>query len=92
MRRVLRAKMEIADGPQKFVTRGPVRILHVAPGRQNEPRGVDVWFEDDSTGSDAEFLLTLVGTGMDLPDGVGEHVGSAVENYFVWHVFRLARP
>lgn len=73
-----------------FVPSG-ARIVHVAPevlnpGSLSDP-AVSVWFEVDRGAEREARVFELFGTGHDIPEGAGEHVGSVVVPPLVLHLY-----
>ena len=82
MRTIHEYPLELVDGYQPVATRWWWRAVHVAM-QDGKPT---VWAEVRTDGDVLQRRLLVVGTGYPVPDGC-EHVGSAMDGQFVWHVY-----
>lgn len=73
-----------------FIPSG-AKLVHVAgetlnPGSFRE-QAVSLWFEVDPTVDKEPRVFELFGTGHDIPDGAGKHVGAVIDPPLVLHLY-----
>jgi hypothetical protein len=77
------------DVNRTSVTTAPPRLLHVGV---QQPNRVELWCEVDPNEPQTDWpTYKAFGTGFGVPDEA-VHVGTTLDDPFVWHVYRLARP
>ncbi|MFH7600597.1 hypothetical protein WDV06_36700 [Streptomyces racemochromogenes] len=61
------------------------RVLHVA----FQGDKLCLWAEVDTDDSAQLNHFHVVGTGFNVPNNVARHIGSVVEDPYVWHVYQM---
>lgn len=75
-------------GIAEFAAPQGFRWLHV--GQQHGT--ITVWAEVDDAAPLVVTRLRVVGTGWQIPDDAGEHIGTTQIGGQVWHVYTQLRP
>lgn len=75
----------LLGSPQTHQLPFGAKVVHVDRDPGN-PGAVAVWFECDPVEVMTGTLLWLVGTDHEIP-GLLQHIGTAVIDPFVWHVY-----
>lgn len=85
-RQVYRTIVELVDGDRAVIDlTGPVLLV----GTRYEDK-VEIWHLHNEGHPPRPTEFVVAGTGHELPDDAGEHVGSVItpSGRSVWHVFR----
>ena len=78
--------LDITD-EQTLMVPDPARVRHVGL----DPNGVAcLWAEVDPDAERVAMQVRIVGTGGQVPQGSGEHIGSFLGGAYVWHVYALS--
>lgn len=71
------------DDHQEINVRKGIKWLHVG----NQGRNLCIWGMVDENAPKATAKIRIIGTGNDFEENVGRHLGTAIIDPFVWHVF-----
>lgn len=60
------------------------RPIHIGLDPQGQPC---IWIEVDLAAQTTDLIVSILGTGHPIPEGVGEHFVSFTDGPFVWHAY-----